>query len=81
MAEMLRQTEEIKQKMIFEKEKLRELEEYFAKIDANQKRQNEEVAILAAFRKRVFLAEKVLHDAATAIQKIVPGSVARHILI
>ena len=65
------QTEEIKQKMIVEKENLRELEEYFAKIDANQRRQNEEIMILASFRKRVFLAENILYAAATSVQKIV----------
>ena len=80
MAEMLRQTEEIKQKMIFEKVKLRELEEYFAKIDANQKRQNEEVSILAAFRTRVYRAEMVLYDAARVIQKIAFNSVTQYIL-
>lgn len=71
MAEMQRQTEEIKLKMAEEKERLRELEEYFAKIDANQKRQSREVAILATFRKRVFLADKFLHNSSTSIQKIV----------
>ena len=65
------QTEEIKQKMIVEKENLRELEEYFAKIDANQRRQNEEIMILASFRKRVLLAENILYTAATSVQKIV----------
>ena len=71
MAEMQRQIKEIKLKMAEEKDRLRELEEYFAKIDANQKRQSREVAILATFRRRVFAAEKVLHDSSTSIQKIV----------
>jgi len=71
MAEIQRQTEEIKDKMSKEKNRLSELEEYFAKIDANQKRQSIEVAGLAAFRKRVFMAENVLHGASTDIQKIV----------
>ena len=71
MAEMQRQTEEIKLKMAEEKERLRELEEYFAKIDANQKRQSREVAILATFRKRGFLADKFLHNSSTSIQQIV----------
>ena len=53
MAEMQRQIKEIKLKMAEEKDRLRELEEYFAKIDANQKRQSREVAILATFRRRV----------------------------
>lgn len=77
MAEMQRQTEEIKLKMAEEKERLRELEEYFAKIDANQKRQSREVAILATFRKRVFLADKFLHNSSTSIQKIVRGKQLR----
>ena len=72
---MQRQTEEIKEKMSEEKDRLSELEEYFAKIDANQKRQSMEVAVLAAFRKRVSMAENVLHGASTNIQKIVKLSV------
>ncbi|KAJ8600908.1 hypothetical protein CTAYLR_005048 [Chrysophaeum taylorii] len=68
-----RQTEEIEAKMAAEEEELRVLEEHFAKVDANEKRKNDEEALLDAFRARVKQAEQVLDDAATNVQKIVRG--------
>ena len=57
--------------MVFEREMLCELEEYFSKIDANQKRKQEEVEVLKALGRRLFHARKLLDDAATNAQKMV----------
>lgn len=77
MAAILHKTERIKELMVFEREMLRELEEYFSKIDANQKRQQEEVEVLKALGRRLFHARKLLDDAATNAQKMVRGKQLR----
>lgn len=77
MAAILHKTERIKELMVFEREMLRELEEYFSKIDANQKRKQEEVEVLKALGRRLFHARKLLDDAATNAQKMVRGKQLR----
>lgn len=77
MAAILHKTERIKELMVFEREMLCELEEYFSKIDANQKRKQEEVEVLKALGRRLFHARKLLDDAATNAQKMVRGKQLR----
>jgi len=73
MAALLRQTEEIKEKMTSERDDLLDLEEYFAKVDANQKRQNVEIEVLSIFAQRRNFVKGKLNREATSIQKIVRG--------
>mmetsp|Transcript_15353 Transcript_15353/g.46034 ORF Transcript_15353/g.46034 Transcript_15353/m.46034 type:complete len:225 (+) Transcript_15353:688-1362(+) len=74
MAALLRQTEEIKEKMTSERDDLLDLEEYFAKVDANQKRQNVEIEVLSIFAQRRNFVKGKLNREATSIQKIVRAS-------
>ena len=69
--------DDVKTKMAKEKEELRVLEEHFAKVDANEKRKQDEEAILDAFKLRVKQADTVLDNAATHIQKLVRGKQLR----
>jgi hypothetical protein len=63
--------------MAQEKAQLDELEEHFAKIDANNLQKQEEEKMLDEFKKRITNARTVLGDAAAVIQKIHRGNATR----
>lgn len=60
-----------------EQEKFAELKEYFLKIDEEQERIAQEEILLAALRDKELQEENKLSDAATKIQKIFRGGLAR----
>ena len=63
-----------------EKEELQDLEEYFAKVDANEAQSQEEKRILTEFKKRMDAANGILDRAATHFQKIHRGNMTRKML-
>lgn len=77
MFKLDKETEELKQTMDEEKAQLMELEEYFAKIDANKQKADEEDRIISEFKHRMQAAMDVLHTAATNITKVERGRSCR----
>jgi len=69
--------EQLKKLMAEEGEELRVLEEYFAKIDANNKTKENEERVLAEFKRRVAAAKEVLDRAAVMVQKVARGRKTR----
>merc|ERR1711967_181572 len=77
MFKMDKDFEDLKRTMEEEKAQLSELEEYFAKIDANKAKADEEDRILSEFKHRMSAAMDVLHTAATNITKVERGRQCR----
>merc|ERR1712070_197755 len=77
MFKMGKDFEDLKRTMEEEKAQLSELEEYFAKIDANKAKADEEDRILSEFKHRMSAAMDVLHTAATNITKVERGRQCR----
>ena len=70
VTDIQRQTEETKLKMTEEKDRLRDLEDYFNKIDANLKYRKLELEILSALCERKMVAITSLDQASCNLQKI-----------